>query len=224
MYPARKAFEDHLIKTFKLQDPSGFAAEELTKFFNGMSDTIFKRYIEELRTGKQKLPFYQIPFKNPIKPEDSFKTADFLGLKTHERLYIWDSVGKRYALTAEEYPVFRVPVRRLKQHREDSLSVPHSDRRLSPLTNQVVAPDKGSTISYPQMSILVAQQQVPVLDEFMTVRSGDIGAYAQFTRQLEETGEASVSDVTDYTGVKTAQNLQTILRAMHIDSNYGGDE
>ena len=220
MYPARKAFEDHMIETFKRQDPSGFAVEKLIEFFSGMTDSVFKRYIEEVRAGRQKVPFYQIPFKNPIKPEDSMKTADFLKLKTHERVWIWDPVGKRYALTAEEYPVFHVPVRRLKQHREDSLSVPESDRRLSPLTNQVVAPDKGSTISYPQMSILVAQHQVPVLDEFMTVRSGDIGAYAQFTRMIEETGEASVSDVTDYTGVKAAQVLQAKLRAMHIDSNF----
>ena len=219
MYPARKAFEDHLCKLYTKQDPSGFAVKELRSFFDGLSDRMFRRYIEELRSGRQKLPFYQVPFKNPIKPEDSFAAADFLGLKTHERVYLWDPVGKRYALSPEEYPVLHVPVRRLKQHREDSLSVPESDKHLSPLTNQVIGPDKGSTISYPQMSILVAQQQVPVLDELMTVRSGDIGAYAQFTRMLEETGEANVSDVTDYTGVRSAQVVRTILRAMHIDSN-----
>ena len=219
MYPARKAFEDHIIETYKKQDPTGFAAEEVIKLFNGMSDTVFKRYLEELRSGQQRIPFYQIPFKNAIKPEDSFATADFLGLKTHERVWVWDSVGKRYALTPEEYPVFHVPVRRLTQHREDSLSVPESDSKISPLTNQVVKPDKGSTISYPQMSILVAQKQTKVLDELMTIRSGDLGAYAQFTRQLEETGQANVSDVTDFTGVKTAQVLRTIMNAMHLDIN-----
>lgn len=220
MFPARQKFEAYMVKVFTLQDPTGFAADELKKFFGGLSDKKFKEYVEELRAGRQKLPFYSIPFKNPIQIGDSFKTADFLGLKTHERVYVWDPIGKRYGLTAEEYPVFRVPVRRLKQHREDSLSVPASDRKISPLTNQVVKPDKGSTISYPQMGILVAQKQVPVLDEFMTVRSGDVGAYAQFTRSLEETGTANVSDVTDYTGVKSAQVLQAKLRAMHIDSNF----
>lgn len=219
MFPARQKFEDYMCKVFTSQDPTGFATSKLKEFFGGMSDQTFRRYIEELRAGRQKVPFYTIPFKNPTQIEDSFKTAELLGLKTHERIEVWDPIGKRYALTAEEYPVFHVPVRRLKQHREDSLSVPESDRKISPLTNQVVKPDKGSTISYPQMSILVAQHQVPVLDEFMTVRSGDIGAYAQFTRALEETGEASVSEVTDFTGVKSAQVLRSILRAMHIDSN-----
>ena len=219
MYPGRKAFQNHMVTTYEKQDPSGFAAKELTKFFDGMSDETFKDYLEELRAGRQRLPFYQLPFTNAIKPEDSFATADFLGLKTHERVWLWDSVGKRYALTPEEYPVFQVPVRRLKQHREDSLSVPESDRKISPLTNQVVKPDKGSTISYPQMSILVAQKQTKVLDELMTIRSGDLGAYAQFTKQLEETGQANVSDVTDFTGVKSAQVLKIIMNAMHLDIN-----
>ena len=219
MTPKRKAFETFILKVMDKQDPSGFNTNHMKSFFAGLSDKQFDNWVIALHTKKAKIPLYQPPYIVVLKREDSIATAKFLGITIEERIRIWDSDGQRFVLTPHRYTILRLPVRRLKQHREDGLSVPESDRRLNPLTDQVVQPDKGSAISAPQSQVMVSQNLLKTTSEYINVRGGDLGAYNQYKQSLESTGHVRLDEITDTTGVKSAEVLSTLLFGMGIDNN-----
>lgn len=220
MNPKRKAVQDYILKTIAMQEPGLYNHKIYEKFFEGLDDKAFHSWMETLRDNPHAKLTLMIPaFKVVIDPKDSFETAKFLGLELLERLRMWDPVGKRYCLTNEKYYILALPVRRLKQYGLDGLSVPDSDKRLNPLTDQVVKPDKGSAISFPQAQMIAEKGLTTTLHELMTVRGGDLEAYSKMKTQIEETGEASIDVMDDTAGVKSVRTLRSFLNAMHLESN-----
>jgi hypothetical protein len=220
MTPKRQQIQEFILKMINMQDPSGYNGKVYEDFFAGMSDQEFHRYMETLRDNKNaKLKFLVPPFKVVISLEASFKVAKALGVQVLERLRLWDPIGRRYCLTPEKYYVLKLPVRRLKQYLMDGLSVPDSDKRLNPLTDQVVKPDKGSAISFPQAQMIAEKGLTKTLHEMISVRGGDLTAYAQMKSEIEETGDSDTSVMLGTQGVKSVQTLRTTLQAMHLDTN-----
>lgn len=220
MTPKRKAVQDLILKTMTLQDPSLYNTKIYEDFFAGLSDTDFDKWMKTLKSDKNaKMVLLTPPFKVVLNIEASLKTAKSLGLKVMERLRLWDPVGKRYCLTPEEYFILRLPVRRLKQYLLDGLSVPDSDKRLNPLTDQVVKPDKGSAISFPQAQMIAEKGLTTTLQELMTIRGGDLQAYSRMKSEIEESGDSDTSVMAGTQGVKSVQTLSSYLHAMHLDSN-----
>jgi hypothetical protein len=159
------------------------------------------------------------PLKVSLNLTDCLNTAKFLGVKIMERLRLWDPISKRYCLSSQEYFILRLPVRRLKQYLLDGLSVPDSDKRLNPLTDQVVKPDKGSAISFPQAQMIAEKGLTKTIHEFMTIRGGDLEAYSKMKSEIEETGSSDTGVMEGTAGVRSSQTLRTFLNAMHLDSN-----
>ena len=220
MTPKRKAIQDYVLKTMELQEPGGYNKKRYEDFFESLTDAAFSQWMETLRTQEHaKLVLMVPPLKVVLQPKDSFATAKFLGLELTERIRLWDPVGKRYTLTPEKYYILKLPIRRLKQHIQDGLSVPDSDKRLNPLTDQVVKPDKGSAISFPQAQMIADKGLVTVLHELMSIRGGDLEAYTKMKAQVEETGEASVMVMEGTAGVKSAATMRSFLNAMHLETN-----
>jgi len=220
MNPKRKAVQDYVLKTLKLQEPGGYNHKRYEEFFDSLDDKAFDNWMRILKDNPHaKITLMVPPFTVVIDPKDSFVTANFLGLELMERLRLWDPVGKRYCLTPEKYYILSLPIRRLKQYGLDGLSVPDSDRRLNPLTDQVVKPDKGSAISFPQAQMIAEKGLTTTLHELMTVRGGDLEAYSKMKAQIEETGEASIDVMEGTSGVKSVRTLRSFLNAMHLESN-----
>lgn len=220
MNPKRKAAEDYINKVIKMQDPSGYNSKVYDDFFHGLSDEDFDKWMKTLRDDKNsKLKFLVPPFKVVIDIKAAFRTAKFLGVEVLERLRLWDPVGKRYCMTNEKYYVLKLPVRRLKQYLLDGLSVPDSDKRLNPLTDQVVKPDKGSAISYPQAQMIAEKGLISTLHELMTIRGGDLEAYSKMKTEIEETGDSDTSVMNGTQGVKSVTTLRSMLNAMHLETN-----
>lgn len=220
MTPKRRSIQDYILKTLKLQEPGLYNYKIYEEFFDNMSDEDFDSYMKTLRDNQHaKITLMVPPFKVVLDPKDSFETAKFLGLELMERIKLWDPVGKRYCLTPEKYYILKLPIRRLKQYGLDGLSVPDSDKRLNPLTDQVVKPDKGSAISFPQAQMIAEKGLTTSLHELMTIRGGDLEAYSKMKAQIEETGEASVEVMEGTAGVKSAQTLRSFLNAMHLITN-----
>jgi hypothetical protein len=220
MNPKRKAVQDYVLKTLKLQEPGEYNHKRYEEFFDSLDDKAFDQWMRILKDNHHaKITLMIPPFKVVIDPKDSFTTAKFLGLELMERLRLWDPIGKRYCLTPEKYYILSLPIRRLKQYGLDGLSVPDSDRRLNPLTDQVVKPDKGSAISFPQAQMIAEKGLTTTLHELMTVRGGDLEAYSKMKAQIEETGEASIDVMEGTSGVKSVRTLRSFLNAMHLESN-----
>lgn len=216
----RKQVQDFVLDIIATQDPSGYNTKVYEDFFAGLSDEAFDQWMKTLRDNPNaKMTLLVPPFKVVISIENSFKTAKKLGVEVLERLKLWDPVSKRYTVTPEKYFILKLPVRRLKQYLMDGLSVPDSDKRLNPLTDQVVKPDKGSAISFPQAQMIAEKGLTTVLHEMMTIRGGDLQAYAKLKSEIEETGDSDTSVMQGTAGVKSATTLRAFLNAMHLSTN-----
>lgn len=220
MNKKRKEVQDFVIKIIKTQDPSGYNVKVYEEFFSNLSDESFDLWMKALKENKNaKMKLLVPPFKVVLDTEACFKTAKLLDVKILERLKLWDPIGKRYCVTPEEYYVVKLPVRRLKQYLMDGLSVPDSDKRLNPLTDQVVKPDKGSAISYPQAQMIAEKGLTTTLHELITIRGGDLQAYQKMKAEIEENGSSDTSVMEGTQGVKSVQTLRSLLNALHLETN-----
>lgn len=220
MNAKRKKVQDFVLKIISTQDPSMYNTKVYKEFFEKMSDQEFDVWMKTLRDNPHsKMKLLVPPFKVVLDMEACFKTAKLLGVEMLERLRLWDSVNKRYCLTPEKYFILKLPVRRLKQYLLDGLSVPDSDKRLNPLTDQVVKPDKGSAISYPQAQMIAEKGLEKTLHELITIRGGDLEAYSKMKSEIEETGTSDTSVMEGTSGVKSVQTLRSLLNAMHLETN-----
>jgi hypothetical protein len=220
MTPKRKAVEELILKTITMQDPSGFNTKIYQDKFAKLDDVAFDAWMQSLKTNRHaKMTLFVPPLKVVLTMEACFKTAKFLGIELFERLRLWDPVGKRFCLTPQKYLILRLPVRRLKQYLMDGLSVPESDKRLNPLTDQVVKPDKSSAISFPQAQMIEEKGLTTTLQELMTIRGGDLEAYSRMKAEIEEGGQSDSSVLVGTQGLKAAHTLRSFLTAMHLSSN-----
>lgn len=220
MSQKRKEIEDFILEVVGELEPSGYNTKIYKERFSKMNDKEFHIFMESLRDNiHAKLTLLVPPFKVVIQLENCFKAAKILGINFFKRLKLWDPISKRYFVTPEKYMILRLPVRRLKQYLYDGLSVPDSDRRLNPLTDQVVKPDKGSAISYPQAQMIAEKGLVTTLHELFSIRGGDLEAYSKMKAEIEETGYTTTSVMEGTAGVRSAQTLRTLLNAMHLKTN-----
>jgi hypothetical protein len=220
MNPKRQKTQAFILDLIATLEPSGYNTKVYEELFASMDDKDFDAFMVSLRDNKHhKLQLLVPPFKVVISLEACFKAARKLGIEILERLKLWDPIGKRYCLTNEKYFVLRLPVRRLKQYLMDGLSVPDDDKRLNPLTDQVTGPSKGSAISFPQAQMIAEKGLTTTLHELMTVRGGDLEAYARMKSEIEETGTSDTSVMIGTAGPRSAQTLRTLLNAMHLSTN-----
>jgi hypothetical protein len=223
MTPKRQRIQAFILKIVSTIDTSGYNARNYEEFFASMDDAAFDHWVQTLKSNRHaKLTLLVPHFKVVISMKDAFAAAKLLGIEILEQLRLWDPVGKRHCLTKEKYYVLRLCVRRLKQYLQDGLSVPDSDKRLNPLTDQVTKPDKGSAVSFPQAQMIAEKGLTITLSELMTVRGGDLEAYAKMKSDIEETGEADSSVMENTRGIKSARTLTSFFHGMHIESNWAG--
>lgn len=220
MTPQRQEMQDYILEYITKLDKSGYNVKVYQDMFDSMDDKQFDKWVDLLESNPNcKLTFLVPPLKVAIDIPTAIAVAKELGIELFEQIRIWDEIGQRYCTTPNEYMVVRLPVRRLKQYLMDGLSVPDSDRKLNPLTNQVVGESKGSAISFPQGQMLAEKGLSKVLLELTGVRGGDLEAYASMIAQIEEVGDADTSVMEGTSGVTSVQTLRTFLNAMHLVTN-----
>ena len=135
------------------------------------------------------------------------------------RLWLPDPVTGRKFLTNEQYMVIRIPIRRAQQEVDKKLSVPESDVHIDALTGQVTGPDKAGSISTVEMRALHTRGLGTVLQEYVRVRGGDLTAYGDFKRQLEETGEVSMAQLDPTTRSRSSVITGVLFRSILLDNN-----
>jgi hypothetical protein len=212
--------QDYILEYITKLDKTGYNVKVYQDMFESMDDKQFDKWVDLLESNPNcKLTFLVPPLKVAIDIPTAIAVAKELGIELFEQIRIWDEIGQRYCTTPNKYMVVRLPVRRLKQYLMDGLSVPDSDRKLNPLTNQVVGESKGSAISFPQGQMLAEKGLSKVLLELTGVRGGDLEAYASMIAQIEEVGDADTSVMEGTSGVTSVQTLRTFLNAMHLVTN-----
>lgn len=219
MNPKRKKIQDLILKVVSTIDPSNSNKERYEKLFKSMSDAQFSTYMKNIKDKKEQIYMYSPNLKNKITIDTLLAGAKIVGLTISDHLWLTDPVSGLKYKTPQKYVILKLPVRRVKQFLMDKMSVPTGDTKTDLLTGQVIKPDKGSAISLIEMQTIANKGLDKSILELIKVRGGDMNAYAEFKSQLEETGNANMSDISTDTTPRSVVIAGVYLKAMHIDNN-----
>lgn len=221
MNEKRKKAQDFILKHISAVDPSGKNTERYKKKFAAMSDKEFDDYMWALREKNEVIYFYAANMVDTIKIPDLIAAAKGLGIKLFERIRMWDEPTQSYYLTPHEYFIIKIPVRRMSQFVDHKLSVGEGDKKIDLLSGQVVKPDKGNSLSQVEIQALYARGLEHTIKEMIKFRGGDVVAFAEYKRELEETGTTTIDKETGSV-VRSAVILDVLMSGMHIESNASG--
>lgn len=220
MKQKRATIEKMIYDTVQIMDPSGDNTKRWQDIFSKMSDAEFGKFIEKLRNKEVQLNIVMPNMKKVPKIPDLVKAAEKVGLTLAHRLWLPDKTrpGKRY-LTNEKYLVLELPIRRAQQEWDKKLQVPSRDTHVDALTGQVIMDDRACHLSTPEIQALATRGLDATLSELVKVRGGDVMAYGDFKRQLEESGEANISSLDPRTRARSGILAKVLLQSMLIDNN-----
>lgn len=219
MTPKRERFETKFMRLIGTIDPSGYNTDYYKRFFGRMPDSLFDEWVRMVNRGQTRFYVYVENLKTALQVPDILKAADLMDFEFFEHIKMWDPIGRRYYETPYKYLILKLPVRRLKQYLMDKISIPESDRTINPLSGQVTRPDKGAAISLVEAQTLDSKGLHKCFTELMTVRGGNIDAYAAYKSSLEETGSVDIKSLNMGSGVRSTMVAHIFLNAMHLENN-----
>lgn len=215
----RAKIEAKVLKIMSLIDPAGDNTKRWKDFFASMNDTKFAEFMELVKKGDYQLNVIMPNMKKNMKISDLLRAAKEAELKLSHRLWLKDRVTGREYLTNEEYLVLTLPIRRAQQEWDKKLSVPSRDKKIDSLTGQVMGDDRACALSAPEIQSLGVRGLEKTMTELLRVRGGDVTAYGDFKRQMQENGQVSLNSLDPSTRVRSAEIAKVLLRGMMLDSN-----
>lgn len=221
MTPKRKKVEEYLYKYFAKIDPTGKNVEHYKKVFASWDDKQFDYWMQCLKEKKAILNFYTPNQVVTPKIDQLVATAKELGIKIFHRLKLWDAPTQTYYVTQHEYMVLTLPLRRMSQFVDHKLSVPEGDSRIDLLSGQVVKPDQAGSLSQIETQTLYARGLTKTITELVKYRGGDVTAFAEYKRELEEQGKTTVARETG-TIARSAVVVDVMYSGLQLESNASG--
>lgn len=221
MNSKRKSVEDYIFKYLDKLDKSGMNRKRYTSMFSKMSDADFDTWMKNIRDGKDCLVYWTPAMK--VKPtiKDLVVVARELNIKLFHRLKLWDAPTQSYYLTPKEYIVLELPCRRMSQYVDHKLSVPEGDSKIDLLSGQPMKPDQAGSISQTEVQALYARGLTSTIKELLKYRGGDVNAYAEYKRELEEQGSTTIARDTGSVP-RSAVVLDSLFEGIMIQSNAAG--
>lgn len=215
----RAKIESRIYQIMNDLDPEGDNTKRWKEFFKGMNDTKFAEFMELIRKKEYQMNIIMPNMKKPLRIPNLLKAAEHLGLKIAHRLWLTDKVTGRKYLTNEKFMVMTLPIRRAQQEWDKKLSVPSRDKTIDSLTGQVMGDDRAAAISHIEFQSLDVRGLKNTMIELMRVRGGDVTAYGDFKRQMQETGRVTLESLDPSTRVRSADVAKVLLNGMMLDSN-----
>lgn len=218
----RKAAEAVILKWVKAIDPSEKNTQMYEAMFAKMTDAQFDAWMVAIEGRKD---YVSIVADNgtgsKVTTDNNIKVAKQMGVHLLQKLWLTDAVtGMRY-LTPIEYLVLDLPVRRQIQTLENKISIPEDNKHIDELTDQPTGASKGSSISFPELQVLYAQNLDASILELIKFRGGDEKAMRAMDKSIIDSGGASLESLKQLgTKVRANTTLSTFLKGMHFDNNY----
>lgn len=215
----RKLIESKVLKVMKILDPAGDNEKRWANFFKSLNDKQFNEYMEHVRKNECQLNLVMPNLKKTLKISDLVAAAKEVDLKLAHRLWLTDKVSGRRYLTNEEHLVLMLSIRRAQQEWDKKISVPSRDKSVDLLTGQVVGDDRNCALTADEIRSLGARGLENTLIELAKVRGGDVTAYGDFKRQMQENGTVKLSSLDPSTRVRSADVAKILFRGMMLDCN-----
>ena len=219
----RKALIDYFEQKLKNVDPSGENIKRYTSFINSATDMELKKFITDIKEGRVQISFMIPNMVKRLSMEKMLSTAENINLKIFDYIWYVDKESNEMYRSNYKYPIYKIPLRRMQQYLDKKLSVPGNDKKIDLLTGQVTGDDRSAAITNPEIQALTSRGLSKTLHEMVSVRGGNISAYGEFKRQLEENGECRLVDLVDDSVARSAVVTKVLFQSMHIDSNIVED-
>ena len=217
----RKKAEKTILSFLNKISPNNKATKAYKEKFKNMSDSEFKKFMEELRDGKRKLVLMQPPMSdNRISIENNIKVAEELGFDFHQRLWIGPTDTEPRHLTPIKYLVMDLPVRRTAQLLVKKISAPSTINVVDKLSGQVTGKSKGAAISYPELLVLAGMGLDKSIEELIKFRGGDQGGLRGFLAMADKFGTIRQDSIQMFsTEVASKKTVRDMLIAAYIRNN-----
>lgn len=219
----RTAAEKVILEALSLLDPTGENTQLMKDNFSKMNDKQFDAYMQAIKEGKDYVSMVvpNMRKKRAITTDNTKKVAQKLGIQLEHQLWMVDPKTKLEYLTPIKYLVLHLPVRRQIQTLESKIAVAENNRKIDDMTDQVTRESGKSSISFPELLVLVASGQYRACEELMKVRGGDLTALNMSNTNIYSTGGFSLDAVASLgSRAKATETLSILLTAMHFDNNF----
>lgn len=217
----RKKAQEFLIKSIEEIAP-GIGNKELYEdMFKDMSDSAFSLLMKRVEEGSFTFPIFIPNSKSKVvSVERNLKIGKRLGYDFFTRLKISGREGLPDTITPVKHLVLDLPLRRASQMGSKKISVPDDSRVIDHMSGQATGSSKGARISYPELLLLAGMGLDKTLEELVTVKGGDAGAFRAYNAIVAKYGKVNLKTVRNYyTGVTSVSTLRTFLACMHLRSN-----
>lgn len=196
--------------------------EKYKTLFARISDDDFAKYMERLGNGENILSI-EAPnlSENKLTIENNFRVAEMLGHEFFENLWLIDPATGTEYLSPVKYLVIDLPLRRQQQMLVEKRSIPENNRHIDELTGQVTGDSHSSSLTFPELQNLRAQELTATAVELIKFRGGDTIAGQRLNRSILESGGADLNAIEALgpTRPKSVTTLRNLLFGMHIDNN-----
>ena len=191
------------------------------KLFKKMTNDEFDKFMSDLRNGKiLQVIIPQDGFDGKIDLEKNFELANELGFDFFQHLTMGPSDEFDKFTTPNKHMVLLLPFRRTKQTLEKGIAVASSSKHIDPITGQVKEDDSTSSLSYPELQVLVGLGVKTALIELLRDRGGDVNAKSVLTSALAKYGRVSKKFIDMYsTGALSTKSLKAYLYGIHLKNN-----
>ena len=219
----RKAAEAVILHWIAKIDPSGANNELMQQQFARMNDEQFNEWMETIRRKEDTIAMVapNLDKGRRMSTANNLAVAPEMGVEFFQQVWKTDPHTGEQWLTPIKYLVCHVPVRRQIQTRENKMAVPKDNSKVDESTGQVTGDSGKSSISSPEMLVLVSSGLYKTVEEFMKVRGGDETALRFSDLSILNTGGVSLNQIGKLgTRAKSTSTFATFLRGMHFDTNY----
>lgn len=216
MDPKRKKVQDFLLKYVKETHPSTY---ELMKIkFDGMSDTDFKKYMQDLKFGRDKVNFIVSPDEKKVPSVRHLSSVlNKLGVNHFQRLIEHSKEFGKYKSPIET-ALFVLYCKRPIQSLDKKISIP-TGNKIDPLTGQPTGESRSSKLTIPEVQVWRGNGVDKTIKEFLNDRGGDSGAGRAFDTLLFQNGKVTFKELDKFsTGVTSTKTLKSYWLASHIKS------
>lgn len=216
MNAERKEAQDIIIAFLTDFDKSKMNAEHYTKIFNKMSDKEFHELAEKVVSEEIVIPVHVPHFKEQgITVDNNIALGEKYGIPLKERVLttgadVPDHIGPY------EFVLMDLPIRRQSQNLTKKISVPDDNRSIDYSTYQPTGDSKGSSLSHPELSVVLDGLGLKnTTEELIRFRGGDIGGFRAYNASAAQIGSINLSSLYPYTtGVESTKYVKSLMLGM----------
>ena len=213
----RSKAEAYILSVINLLDPTGYNTGLYKTMFKGMNAGEFNLFKAKLKSGETILQIIKKD-DNELNITQLVKIAEKLNIKLFHRISAPLPSGEGSYIGPVERKVLDMPVRRVSQDAAKGVHVPKGNKKRNPITGQGAGDSKGTNLTLPEMRILDGKGAHKVLEEFLSFRSGDLGAKVASEAYIEKYGTVRLSDLEQFNTISGATKMiKNYFQAAHID-------